>query len=272
MSRIAHTTNFSSDSELAFRTALAMSLLAPERFDILHVKPPGEADSWDQFPGVRDVLQQWGRLPAGAVPADIETQLGLSVRKAEVVSADPVEAIGTYFKTHLPHLLVMATHGRTGVNRWLQGSFSQDIVERTDLPALLLGPHSRSIIDAASGRLTLARVLMPVVAKPDPKQAAHALEVLFSLLQIAAPAPEMVHILGPASDEGLRDQSLDGVETVRRDGDIGEAIAQLARERGADLIVMPTSGRHSFLDAVRGSTTNRVVAGAASAVLTLPLP
>jgi nucleotide-binding universal stress UspA family protein len=44
-----------------------------------------------------------------------------------------------------------------------------------------------------------------------------------------------------------------------------------AEHRGVHLVAMPTTGRHGFLDAVRGSTTSQVVARAPCPVLTLPL-
>ena len=38
-----------------------------------------------------------------------------------------------------------------------------------------------------------------------------------------------------------------------------QAILNAAQEYGADLIVMATAGHHGFLDALRGSTTERIV-------------
>ena len=43
----------------------------------------------------------------------------------------------------------------------------------------------------------------------------------------------------------------------------------VARSRTADLIAMPTAGHHGFLDALRGSVSERVVRQAHCPVLTL---
>jgi nucleotide-binding universal stress UspA family protein len=48
-----------------------------------------------------------------------------------------------------------------------------------------------------------------------------------------------------------------------------EAAAELVR---ADLIVMPTEGRHGVFDALRGSTTERVLRRARCPVLAVPAP
>jgi nucleotide-binding universal stress UspA family protein len=37
-------------------------------------------------------------------------------------------------------LVVMSTHGRTGIARWLFGSIARDVMERTDVPVLLIRP------------------------------------------------------------------------------------------------------------------------------------
>ena len=47
-------------------------------------------------------------------------------------------------------------------------------------------------------------------------------------------------------------------------------ILQTAEEQQADLIAMPTAGHHGFLDAMRGSTTERVVRHAPRPVLSVP--
>jgi nucleotide-binding universal stress UspA family protein len=44
-----------------------------------------------------------------------------------------------------------------------------------------------------------------------------------------------------------------------RQGDVVETILQTAAEIDADLIAMPTAGHHGILDALRGSTTERVL-------------
>jgi nucleotide-binding universal stress UspA family protein len=57
---------------------------------------------------------------------------------------------------------------------------------------------------------------------------------------------------------------------VTRDGEVVETILALAGECAADLIVMATAGRQGFLDALRGSTTERVLRGGAVPLLAVP--
>ena len=53
-------------------------------------------------------------------------------------------------------------------------------------------------------------------------------------------------------------------------GDISEVILQTADGMNADLIVMSTEGRQGFLDALRGSNTERVLRQCACPLLTIP--
>ena len=60
------------------------------------------------------------------------------------------------------------------------------------------------------------------------------------------------------------------VAVVLRTGDVVSTILQAADEQQADLIAMPTAGHQGFLDALRGSTTERVLRHAPCPVLAVP--
>jgi nucleotide-binding universal stress UspA family protein len=55
-------------------------------------------------------------------------------------------------------------------------------------------------------------------------------------------------------------------------GPIVERLLGIARDQHVDLIAMPTAGRHGFLDALRGSTTEQVLRRAPCPVLAIPAP
>ncbi len=55
-----------------------------------------------------------------------------------------------------------------------------------------------------------------------------------------------------------------------KQGHVERQILQAADECRADLIVMTTRGHHGFLDALRGSTTERIVRNSTCPVLALP--
>jgi nucleotide-binding universal stress UspA family protein len=53
-------------------------------------------------------------------------------------------------------------------------------------------------------------------------------------------------------------------------GEVVETILNASDEREADLIVMATRGHDGFVDALRGSTTERVLRGAKCPLLAVP--
>jgi nucleotide-binding universal stress UspA family protein len=72
----------------------------------------------------------------------LRTILGESgtVRRIESlqVGADVAKKIRHYIRTQNIDLLVMATHGRIGVSRLLQGSVTEEVIRSADCPVLVL--------------------------------------------------------------------------------------------------------------------------------------
>ena len=67
-----------------------------------------------------------------------------------------------------------------------------------------------------------------------------------------------------------RQEGWEWQQTVRT-GDVVEQILEAAAETSTDLIVMATSGRSGFLDALRGSTTEQVLRRARCPLLAVPV-
>ena len=58
---------------------------------------------------------------------------------------------------------------------------------------------------------------------------------------------------------------------ILRSGDVVSSIVDAALEYDVDFIGMPTAGHHGVLDALRGSTTERVIRHAPCPVLAVPV-
>jgi nucleotide-binding universal stress UspA family protein len=64
LARIAHSTDFSHASATAFLHALRLAVDTHSGLDLLHVKDPGQDETWQSFPHVREPLVRWGLLEA----------------------------------------------------------------------------------------------------------------------------------------------------------------------------------------------------------------
>jgi nucleotide-binding universal stress UspA family protein len=254
---------------VAFLHALRLCLDTRSSLDLLHVKDHAQDDAWESFPHVREVLVRWGLLGAQATPADIEAKLGVRVSKIEINHHDAISGISEFILTHRADLLVIATHGRQGFNRWLHGSVSQEIAKRTHVPTLLIGPDSGGFVEAQTGQMQLRRILLPVTPTPSPARALELLSALLSPVGVTRDKFELMHVAESAADALYEAGEAGKIE--RFAGPVVETILRVAEERKVDLIAMPTAGRHGILDALKGSTTSRVLAHARCPVLALPL-
>ncbi|MDX2157350.1 MAG: universal stress protein [Hyphomicrobiaceae bacterium] len=262
---IAHPTDFATDGAGAFAHALRLAVAYRCRLDLLHVHSPDDRGDGADFPHVRDILHRWHLPPAAAPVEAIESHLGVTVRKIAIRDQTAVDGVVHYLCDHRPDLLVVATHARQGLSRWLQGSISETVARATHLPTLFIGSAAHGFVAEETGVLRLDRTLMPVAVAPRPQR---AYEQLARLLQPTATTIYPVHV-----GEGRPAlHTADGrqVDIATTSGAVVPAILEVASRIGADLIAMPTAGHQGYLDALRGSTTEQVVRRAPCPVLALP--
>jgi nucleotide-binding universal stress UspA family protein len=60
-----------------------------------------------------------------------------------VESGPPAEKILDHARAESVDLIVMATHGRSGVKRWLLGSVANKVLQRAEVPVLLVPARDR---------------------------------------------------------------------------------------------------------------------------------
>lgn len=195
----------------------------------------------------------------------------------------PAEVIVDRAAAHAGTLIAMATHGRSGVERWLLGSVADKVLhaaanhlllvrtteqtkgseaallERVIVPldgsetAETVIPHA---VELAT-KMNLEIVLLRACALPTPVYAAEGyapdLEELWE--QIRKESQEYLDKIG----EKLRGQELDRVSTVLLEGNAAEKIIDLAHKTPKSLIAMCTHGRTGVGRWVLGSVTDRVV-------------
>ena len=58
--------------------------------------------------------------------------------KAEVIMGKPADSIAEYAEKHGVDLIVIATHGRSGVSRWVHGSVADKVLRSACVPVLMV--------------------------------------------------------------------------------------------------------------------------------------
>ncbi len=263
---IVHPTDLSFASQDAFAHALRIAVAAQGVLHLLHIEDSEEddPDNWNRFPHVRETLARWRMIDPGASRREAAEKLGVKFVKASVESESPVHGVAAYVSRHLCDLMVLMTHNRTGLERWLEESIAEEAVRETRMPALFLREDHKGFVDRETGAISLDTVLMPVEASVPPLDAFRHIADFAHALNPAAD----VMLLHVGEDLPIFDGLLPHIE--RRQGPVIETILSYATEIGADMIAMPTQGRRGLLDALRGSTTERVLHEAPCPVYAVP--
>jgi nucleotide-binding universal stress UspA family protein len=270
---IFHPTDFSASSDTAFEHALKIAVANRSRLSISHVETTeGDGPEWTEFPQIRATLERWSLLPKGSSKHDVGGVLGLHVKKVERISKDPLESIVGFLESERTDLIVLSTAGREGLPRWLRPSFSEALVRRSLVATLFVPTGAKAFVSHDKGEVTLERVLIPTDRKPYPGVGIDIAGGLLKSLNVPSPTIETLYIGDRADMPAVNPpQELDcSFRQSARPGKPVDEILRRADEMKADLIVMVTEGRHGFLDALRGSTTEQIVRRASCPVLTLP--
>jgi nucleotide-binding universal stress UspA family protein len=273
--RIVHPSDFSRASLIAFGHALKLALHAQAELEIVHVQRHKTTSArdvhWSAFPGVRATLARWNILPTDAA-ADEVAKLGLRIKKILNAERDPLAAMIDYCEKHPPDLLVLATHQRDGLARWLHRPVAEPLARHARAMTLFVPTHGQGFVSPASGAVTLRRVLVPVDHTPDGQAAVE--EAFFLAEGLACPDVEF-KLLHVGTERGMPTLFLPHHPSYRwseqmAQGNPVEVIAKAASAWDPDLIVLTTQGHRDFLDALRGSTTERVLRAAHCCVLAVP--
>src|SRR5262245_26996834 len=114
-----------------------------------------------------------------------------------VLLDDPVaDALRGYGMESGADLMVMATHGRSGLSRLWLGSIADELVRRAPLPILLVRPHEEvlDLLDLSRYEHAINRILIPLDSSPLAECAlAHAIalgapmQAEYTLLQVIDP-------------------------------------------------------------------------------------
>ena len=290
--RILCPVDFSDESRLALEHAAAIARHWGSQLAVLHVyqaASPFDAVSPSDEIAVRDpqvttlraALQNFVEPIAGGVAVSLRLMHGAAARRPIVREAEAIDS----------DLLVIGSHGRGGVERFLLGSTSDSVVKSAACPVLVVpsgaGPahdgRFRRIlcgIDFSAPSLRAFRYAVHLAAADDATLTLlHALEMPPELRDRQVAAAFDVTAVRAAAEVAARQRLErlspgDGAPSVRRVARIAEGradrqIVDTARQLQADVIVLGTHGRNAIDRWLFGSNTQAVVGDAPCPVLIL---
>ncbi len=198
-------------------------------------------------------------------------------REVQLTEDDPVLSILRTAKQSKAGLLVMGTHGRSGLERIRLGSVTESVLRQTSAPMLTVGPA----IKPTRSLGLIRRIICPVsFTEADRSTIEHAA----ALAEKTGAELVPIHVLetGAAVDSAaeqaktklcewippaVRDRCT--LREVVRQGHVGEQLVAEARESRADLMVVSAHPRSLLGTILFGSTTEFVIRNAGCPVLSV---
>ena len=255
--------------------AFAKQLSGRLKLDVTFLHICGSDES--QFASMHHAYVDWvadnmkRQLEEAGIPVDT---------RGELVVGHPAEEILQYAQKNRIDLILMASHGRSGVMRWALGSVADKVVRATNRPvALIRAKGARSDVREKG---ILNRVLVPLDGSkgseaiiPYIEELASKLKTEVILLRIVAADFTIVGDWQMKELESFRASAKDYIESVvaklKQKGinakaefiggteNTAEVIIRRADELNVDAVAMSTHGRSGVGRWAFGSITERVL-------------
>ncbi|WEL18992.1 Nucleotide-binding protein, UspA family [Halorhabdus sp. SVX81] len=233
--------------------------------------------------GVVDGLVEHGKQ----VVADVgETLDSLDVaHSADVVQGTPAETIVKYASEYGYDLIVMPTHAREGLSRFLLGSVTEKVVRLADVPVL-----TARMIEEDAFTFPYERILLPTDSSESSRRAAeHGLDLaaamdaavdVLSVVETAALGPDIgSNVTSGDFDQGAHEavSEVAGMAEKRdveasthvETGSPDEEILSAVDEYDCQAVVMGTTGRRGVDRILLGSVAEKTVRSAPVPVVTV---
>ena len=283
--------DFSDPSRASLRYGVALAEHFGARVVVLAVDDPllaAAADSAGLPPLAEATAREVSRFVSDTVSLPKTSAAALDV---QVRTGRPASEILRATRAASADLIVMGSHGRSGLRKKFFGSTAERVLRETTTPVLIVPSDAADIADFAGIARHVRRVLAPLdltavsaqqvrvaagiaTGLGVPLIAAHVLEPVY--------VPPALRLVVPGAD-GERRAAADlqlqnlttsaaatsAVEALVLGGDPSEEIVRLADTRGGGLIVI---GLHSsgLIGPRMGSVTYRVLCQTRALVLALP--
>jgi nucleotide-binding universal stress UspA family protein len=200
-----------------------------------------------------------------------------------IVKGYPSEAITKLANKEPGSVIVMSTHGRTGLKRWALGSVADKVLHLTRRPLILMHPPPKESTPHLLSHLPqIKRIIVPLDGSslaeevlPHVKKLARVYQAELLLFRSISTMPSELSTISPETnwDQVIHSDAQKYLERIVADlraegfsaramiGDVPVAdriLAHAASEK-TDLIAMTTHARNALGRLILGSVTDRVV-------------
>jgi len=215
--------------------------------------------------------------------------------RAVVLSGKPDEQIIDYAEKNDISLIVILSHGRSGIMPWTLGSTASRVLHKVGVPLIIV--RARETAEELAKVRLFSRFLVPLdgserseAVLPYVNELAKKVECEVILLRVIEPGRH-VHTIRGLEYVPFKDWDIDSVKTSAekyldevscrfaetkattraevRVGDSAREIIRLATERGCGLIAMSSHGRSGIETWIYGSVTYKILQTSNTPVLVI---
>lgn len=220
----------------------------------------------DIIKNTEDLLAQHVKTASGNLAVKVSTQVETGPAKSLVLKKIAAEK---------PDLVILGTHGRSGIKRLVLGSFAEAVVRGAARPLLLIRDSSP---------WPVKKILLPVEIGPE---AETAVRTGIEVAQALGASIHLFHVLTlpdffAIADSLPKDKQTDFLELIRKKaeedlraliqkhpsmsmtssvsvGPIVEEISKEAAKQNCELVIIPTHARHGADHLLHGSTAGQIL-------------
>lgn len=287
----------SSLAESVLPTAAVMAHTLDAKITLLHIieqNAPEEVHGERHLTNEREALEYLQGIAENAFPDNLQVEM--HVHSSE--QKDVARSIVDHANEFSTDLIIMCTHGHSGLRNWLFGSIAQQVVSLGKTPVLLVQPGKTE----RTKEFSCTRLLVPVDGDPDHEEGLHLAVRLAEVCQADIHLLMVVHTfrtlpaekaatatLLPGATSAMLDmteqdaqaylqrlhqeiskEALQVTSEVQR-GDPAKLIATAAQRVGADLIVIGTHGKTGMDAFWSGSVAPKIARRSHAPLLLVPV-
>ncbi|MDR7208098.1 universal stress protein [Flavobacterium piscis] len=191
----------------------------------------------------------------------------------EIVKMDkPIHGISQVSKDYEIDLIVMGSHGSSGIQELLIGSNTEKVVRNSEIPVLVI---KKEITDFNAANIVFASDFASETKKPFEKFLAFTrfFKSKIHLVTICTPNSfKPTHVIEKAMKEFVSEFNLTNYSThIYNDTNIEKGIINFSNSLNADIIGMCTHGRTGFAHFFNGSISEGLVNHAVRPVITFKI-
>jgi nucleotide-binding universal stress UspA family protein len=209
-----------------------------------------------------------------------------------VAPGDATEVIPAQAREIGARLIAIATHGRSGIGRWLYGSTAGRLLRDAPVPILVVGPH---LLEQQRPRASYNKIMVPLDGSPLSEAAiaptamlAKALGASLNLVRVVRWAVQaypytLPDAYVPQLDDELEKGAKAYLQRMRQSigdglaceafvvrGAVADGLHDVIDKQAIDLTVMTTHARSGIARATLGSVADRMLQSNAPVILIRP--